>query len=198
MTVAMVFVQSVARGGKAVLGAVSWRAMPLAVRVLLGVLVGFLVLVALHLTTPWLDVIEPVYEVMYNSVLVGSAVLCVARGVLGRSERLAWTVIGVSLGLWATGNLYWQFALSDLAEAPYPSVADAFWLGFLPVCYVGVLLLARTRMPQLDSRLWLDGVDRRPHHRRDQCGGRVRRGAARRRAATRRRWSRTWPIRSAT
>ena len=158
MTVAMVFVQSVARGGKAVLGAVSWRAMPLAVRVLLGVLVGFLVLVALHLTTPWLDVIEPVYEVIYNSVLVGSAVLCVARGVLGRSERLAWTIIGVSLGLWATGNLYWQFALSDLAEAPYPSVADAFWLGFLPVCYVGVLLLARTRMPQLDSRLWLDGI----------------------------------------
>ena len=94
----------------------------------------------------------------YNAVLVGSAVLCLARGALGRSERLAWTVIGVSLALWAGGNLYWQFALSDLAEAPYPSVADGFWLAFLPVCYLGVLLLARKRLPQLDSRLWLDGV----------------------------------------
>ena len=102
--------------------------------------------------------LDPVYEVIYNSVLVGSAVLCLARGVLGRGERLAWTVIGVSLALWATGNLYWQFALSDLAEAPYPSVADGFWLAFLPVCYLGVLLLARKRMPQLDSRLWLDGI----------------------------------------
>ena len=45
-----------------------------------------------------------------------------------------------------------------VADAPYPSVADGFWLGFLPVCYVGVLLLARKRLPHLDSRLWLDGI----------------------------------------
>lgn len=154
----MVIFESVARAGRAVLGVISWRAMPLVVRVLFGVLVGFIVLVTIHDGTPWLDVIDPVYEVLYNSILVGSAVLCVARGVLGRGERVAWTVIGVSLALWAGGNLYWQFALSDLAEAPYPSVADAFWLGFLPVCYLGVLLLARMRMPQLDSRLWLDGI----------------------------------------
>jgi two-component system cell cycle response regulator len=155
----MAIIEAVARAGRGVLGVVSWRAMPLVVRVLFGVLVGFLVLVAVHDMTSWLDVIQPVYEVMYNSVLVGSAVLCIARGVLGRAgERVAWTVIGVSLGLWAGGNLWWQFALSDLAEPPYPSVADGFWLAFLPVCYVGVLLLARKRMPQLDSRLWLDGI----------------------------------------
>ena len=98
------------------------------------------------------------YETFYNGILVGSAVLCIARGVLGRGERVAWTVVGVSLALWAGGNLYWQFALSDLAEAPYPSIADACWLGFLPLCYLGVLLLARSRMPQLDARLWLDGI----------------------------------------
>ncbi|MGZ8635176.1 MAG: diguanylate cyclase domain-containing protein, partial [Solirubrobacteraceae bacterium] len=149
---------SAARAGKALLGLISWRAMPLAVRVLFGVLFTFVVLVAVIDGTPWLDVLNPVYEVMYNTVLVGSAVLCIARGVLGRTERVAWTIIGVSLALWASGNLYWQFVLSDLAEAPYPSVADAFWLGFLPLCYLGVLLLARKRMPQLDSRLWLDGI----------------------------------------
>jgi two-component system cell cycle response regulator len=132
--------------------------MPVAVRVLFGVLLSFMLLVAIRDGTPWLEFLNPVYEVIYNSVLVGAAVLCVARGALGRSERTAWTVIGVALALWASGNLYWQFALSDLAEAPYPSVADAFWLGFIPACYLGVLLLARTRMPHLDSRLWLDGI----------------------------------------
>jgi hypothetical protein len=132
--------------------------MPLAVRVLVGVLVGFVVIVLVMDTTPWLDVLDPAYEVFYNSALVGSALLCLARGALGRDERLAWTLIGVSLALWASGNLYWQFALSDLEEAPYPSLADGFWLAFLPVCYLGVLLLARKRLPQLDSRLWLDGI----------------------------------------
>ena len=154
----MVVPDSVARAGRATLGLISWRAMPPVMRVLFAVLFSFVVIVTIMNGTPWLDVLDPVYEVIYNSVLVGSAVLCLARGVLGRTERLAWTVIGVSLALWASGNLYWQFALSDLAEAPYPSVADGFWLAFLPVCYVGVLLLARTRMPQLDSRLWLDGI----------------------------------------
>jgi two-component system cell cycle response regulator len=151
-------VASAARAARGVLGVVSWRAMPVVVRVLFGVLVTFLMLVVILDATPWLDVIRPVYEELYNTVLVGSAVLCVARGALGRGERVAWTVIGVALALWASGNLYWLSALSDLAEAPYPSVADALWLGFLPVCYLGVLLLARERMPHLDSRLWLDGV----------------------------------------
>ena len=158
MPIEVVIFDSVARAGRAGLGLISWRAMPLAVRLLFAVLFSFVVLVIFMDGTPWLDALNPIYEVVYNSVLVGSAVLCLARGVLGRDERVAWTVIGVSLALWASGNLYWQFALSDLEEAPYPSVADAFWLGFLPVCYLGVLLLARKRMPQLDSRLWLDGI----------------------------------------
>ena len=149
---------SVTRAGGATLRLLSWRAMPLVVRLLFAVLFCNVVVVAIRNGTPYLDVLDPVHEVIYNSTLVGSAVLCLARGALGRGERLAWAVIGVSLALWATGNLYWQLALSDLAEAPYPSVADGFWLAFLPVCYLGVLLLARKRMPQLDSRLWLDGI----------------------------------------
>jgi two-component system, cell cycle response regulator len=132
--------------------------MPRAVRVLCAVLLCNVAAVAIRNGSPWLDVLNPAHEVIYNSVLVGSAVLCLARGALGRGERLAWAVIGVSLALWAAGNIYWQVVLADVAEAPYPSVADGFWLAFLPVCYLGVVLLARTRMPQLDSRLWLDGI----------------------------------------
>ena len=132
--------------------------MPVGIRVLFGILAAFMLLVVIRDGTGWMEVIKPVYDGIYDGVLVGAAVLCVARGALGRSERVAWTVIGVALAMWASGNLYWEFALSHLAEAPYPSVADAFWLGFIPVCYLGVLLLARSRMPHLDSRLWLDGI----------------------------------------
>ena len=150
--------ETAARAGRRLLGGFSWREMPLAVRVLFGVLVGSLVLVVVHDGTSWLEALNPVYEYFYNGILVGSALLCLARGALDRDERVAWTVVGISLALWASGNIYWQLALSEAAEAPYPSVADGFWLGFLPVCYVGVLLLARKRMPHLDSRLWLDGI----------------------------------------
>jgi two-component system, cell cycle response regulator len=154
----VVIFESAVRAGKRALGSVSWGAMPLPVRVLVGVLFGLVALVAVLDMTPWLDVLKPAYQVFYNASLVASAVLCLARGALGRNERAEWTLIGASLALWATGNLYWQFEVSDLAEAPYPSVADGFWLAFLPVCYLGVLLLARKRLPQLDSRLWLDGL----------------------------------------
>ena len=147
-----------ARAGRRVVGLFTWREMPMAVRVLFGVLFSWIVLVTIHDATSWLEVLNPVYETLYNGILVGSAVLCLARGALDRDERVAWMVVGVSLALWASGNIYWQLALSDVAEAPYPSLADGFWLGFLPVCYVGVLLLARKRLPHLDSRLWLDGI----------------------------------------
>ena len=66
--------------------------------------------------------------------------------------------MGVALALWAAGNIYWTPGLADAAEPPYPSLADAGYLGFLPLAYVGVVLLVRERMPHLDSRLWLDGV----------------------------------------
>ena len=105
-----------ARAGRRVLGGFSWREMPLAVRVLFGVLVGSLVIVVVHDGTSWLDALDPVYESVYNGILVGSAVLCLARGVLDRDERVAWTVVGVSLALWASGNIYWQLALSDVGR----------------------------------------------------------------------------------
>ena len=172
----MTLAGSVARVARGVLGSVSWRAMPVAVRVLAAVLVTFLAVVVVHLIAD-VDTPSPVYEPLYNSVLVGSAVLCLARGALGRSERVAWTLIGVALALWASGNLYWQFALSDVAEAPYPSVADGFWLGFLPVC----LPRRRAAGAQADAAAGFAAVARRHHrradHGRDQRRGRLRRGA---------------------
>jgi two-component system cell cycle response regulator len=154
----MTIVPSLPRAARAALGLVSWRAMPVSARVLLGLLVAVTTLLAVRNGTPWLQVPGGPFEVLYNGVLVGSAVLCFIRVALRRSERMAWTMMGVALTLYAAGNIYWQLALADVAAAPYPSLADACWLGVCPSFYVGVVLLVRERMPQLDSRLWLDGI----------------------------------------
>jgi len=98
------------------------------------------------------------YDVLYNGVLVGSAALCMVQAATRRRERVAWSFMGLALALWAGGDIYWTVAFTDVAEPPYPSLADALWLGFLPAAYVAVVLLVRQRMPHLDARLWLDGV----------------------------------------
>jgi hypothetical protein len=41
---------------------------------------------------------------------------------------------------------------------PYPSLADAFFLGFYPLAYVAVALLLRVRAKRLHANLWLDGL----------------------------------------
>jgi two-component system cell cycle response regulator len=97
-------------------------------------------------------------DTIYNGVLLGAAVLCGMRAVGKRDERLAWSIIAVGLALYAGGNLYWSWVLADLDEAPYPSIADGLWLSFYPLAYVAIVLLARSRMPRLGVRLWLDGL----------------------------------------
>ena len=151
-------IKSAARVAKAALGLVSWRAMPVAVRVFFLVLVAMTLLMTVQDGPRWVNMPTATFEWLYNGVLIGSALLCLIRVAVRRRERMAWTMMGVALTLYAAGNLYWQLALSNLDEQPYPSFADALWLGVCPSFYVGIILLVRERMPHLDSRLWLDGI----------------------------------------
>ena len=49
--------------------------------------------------------------------------------------------------LWTVGNLWWGFVLYDMADAPFPSPADAGWLAFYPCAYLclGLRLHASAR-----------------------------------------------------
>ena len=69
MPIEMVNFDSVARAGRAALGLISWRAMPLVVRVLFAVLFSFVVLVTIYVGSSWLEFIDPVYEVIYLSLI---------------------------------------------------------------------------------------------------------------------------------
>jgi diguanylate cyclase (GGDEF)-like protein len=95
---------------------------------------------------------------VYNGLILISAGWCLARAVLVRTDRGAWALIGLGLGCWATAELLNTIYLSKLEYPPYPSIADAFWLGFYPASYGAMVLLVRGRMEQFRRSLWLDGV----------------------------------------
>ena len=132
--------------------------MPRAVRVLTGLVFVLIVEEGVRYGTPWLDQLEPARNLIYNAALLGSALLCLSRAVLVPGERLAWTMIGGAVTVWTAANIYWAVVFADVADAPYPSLADAGWLLFLPLTYGGIVLLIRERLPHLDRRLWLDGL----------------------------------------
>src|SRR5688500_3727014 len=80
---------------------------------------------------------------LYNGSLIGAALVCVARAVWVREERLAWSLIGFGLVAWSAADLYYTLVLSKLDAPPYPSIADAGWLVFYPACWAAVVLLMR-------------------------------------------------------
>jgi len=97
-------------------------------------------------------------DALYNAVLVGAALVCVARAWLVREERSAWALIGFGLVAWSAADLYYTLVLSKLEEPPYPSIADAGWLVFYPACWAAVVLLMRRRVREFHASLWLDGL----------------------------------------
>jgi two-component system cell cycle response regulator len=95
---------------------------------------------------------------IYYGLLLGAAGACLARGVLGDGERGAWLALGIGVVSWTAGDLYWILFLRDDATVPFPSISDAFYLGFLPPAYVSLVLLLRTRLGDVPRSLWLDGL----------------------------------------
>ena len=95
---------------------------------------------------------------VYNNAMLAAAALIVARGVAGRTDRLAWVLLGSAVGAWAIGNTIWTFTVADDPNAPYPSLADAGFLAVYPLAYVGLLRLAYSRTRKGRISLWLDGV----------------------------------------
>jgi diguanylate cyclase (GGDEF)-like protein len=99
------------------------------------------------------------FDVWVYSGLIGlSALVCLARGVLVRADRAAWLVLGLGLLSWTGGEVAWSAYVSGLAEPPYPSIADPFYLGFYALSYVAVILLVRARIRDFERSLWLDGA----------------------------------------
>ena len=137
------------------------RSTPRLVRVSLYVLVAA---VAIQVADPFLGLAKGelltrvIEDWLYNGVLIGAALVCVARAVRVREERLAWALIGFGLVAWSAADLYYTLVLSKLDAPPYPSISDAGWLVFYPACWAAVVLLMRRRIREFHASLWLDGI----------------------------------------
>jgi diguanylate cyclase (GGDEF)-like protein len=136
------------------------RGAKLAYPLLALVLFGGATLVMLH---DWLGVGgDPLDNLagghIYDIVIVAAGVACLLRAEAVPRERWAWLLFGISILCWGGGEIYWTLFILDNPEPPYPSPADAFYLGFYPLAYAGLALLVRARASELDWRLWTDGL----------------------------------------
>jgi len=81
------------------------------------------------------------------AALAGAA--CLATGRMGRSteveavrRRRGWSLVGLAGLSWAAGNAVWAvYELGAHQDAPFPSLADVGYLGFVPLALAGVALL---------------------------------------------------------
>jgi two-component system, cell cycle response regulator len=125
--------------------------------------VSWLVYVLLTITdaganVEWLGV--AIGDLLYAALLLGAGLVCLAHAVLEPTERRVWSAFALGLSLWSFGDIWWLVFLEDAAEAPYPSIADAFWLSsYLPMAYgIWRLISLRVSWRALGAAAWLDGA----------------------------------------
>src|SRR5438874_11983227 len=75
-------------------------------------------------------------------------------------DRLGWTLMSVSAGLWAAGEVVWSIYEVGLnVEVPYPSLADVGFLAAVPFAIAGIRAFwSAPRGTSSRWRAWFDGV----------------------------------------
>ena len=95
---------------------------------------------------------------VYDNLLFVAAILCASRAAFGAQSRAGWLALGAGIASWAAGDTYYTHWIGTDPNPPYPSPADAGYLGLFPLAYVGFILLIRVRVPKLTPGVWLDGI----------------------------------------
>jgi len=95
---------------------------------------------------------------VYDAVVLGAALLVLARAAAIPAERGAWLALGGGLLLWALGQTYYSVVLYYASPAPFPSPADFGFLAFYPLSYLALVLLLRARVAHLERLAWVDGL----------------------------------------
>ncbi|HSC21639.1 MAG TPA: GGDEF domain-containing protein, partial [Solirubrobacterales bacterium] len=95
---------------------------------------------------------------VYDAVVLGAALLVLARAASVPTERGAWLALGGGMLLWALGQTYYSVVLYYASPAPFPSPADFGFLAFYPLSYLALVLLLRARVAHLERLAWVDGL----------------------------------------
>jgi two-component system, cell cycle response regulator len=94
---------------------------------------------------------------VYTAAEVIAVVICAARVWARRQDRWAWALVALGVLTWSGGDLVWTLWLDNLANPPYPSVADWLYLVMYPAMYVALMLLMRSQRARIHAEQWLDG-----------------------------------------
>jgi diguanylate cyclase (GGDEF)-like protein len=90
----------------------------------------------------------------YNGLMVLACVVIGSRALLVADERPAWVAFTAATASWTFGEIWYAAAKPE----SYPSLADLGFIGFYPLCYLGMVALIRSRAGRIRGTLWLDGV----------------------------------------
>ena len=101
---------------------------------------------------PWTN------NVLQDAIYLLAALLVLVRGLTVRQDRGAWLIMATGLACYAGGTVYWWAVVIHLDPMPYPSLADAMWLGYYPFAYAAVVRLLRARQSRTGAPTWLDGL----------------------------------------
>ena len=95
---------------------------------------------------------------LYTALEIAAALFCLARPLVRRENWEAWLAVGLGIAFFAAGDFYFSFFLAADETVPYPSLADAGYIGLYPLVYLGLGLLLRGRTLEENRSFWLDGT----------------------------------------
>ena len=97
-----------------------------------------------------------IQEWVYDFVTLSAALLTLGVAVARPEGRVAWALIGTGLLAWAGADIYWSAVLGKMEAAPFPSAADAGYLGGYAFVLAGVVLLVKMRVRSMSAVVWTD------------------------------------------
>ena len=102
--------------------------------------------------------IDDIGEAVAAAIASVACAWAASRGV-GR-DRLGWTLMSISAGLWAAGEVVWSiYEVGFGVQVPYPSLADVGFLSAVPFAIAGIRSFwSAPRGTSSRWRVWFDGV----------------------------------------
>jgi diguanylate cyclase (GGDEF)-like protein len=100
----------------------------------------------------WVDV--GVYALVYAAAVV----LVLSRTYPTQDLRRGWRWLAAALTAYAVGNVVFSLVVQRSPQPSYPSLADAFYLAWYPLTYVGLLALMRGSVGRMHAGQALDGL----------------------------------------
>ena len=96
---------------------------------------------------------------MVHAAVGIAAVAAIVLGIRMHRPRvvLPWALLAAGTAAWAVGDVLWP-VLEHLGQAPFPSVADVFYLAGYPLLAAGLYRMARAQNPGGDRTATLDAV----------------------------------------